>query len=695
MKKILFTLCISCCSIAYSQNLNFADSQFKALILNSNSSNEIAKNLNGNFIAIDANGDGEIQISEAQEVKILTIKLPAFNSNLVPDSISDAIQFTNVEELYIYHANSAILNYVDNNKIKKVKYVHNAFAMPHTIAYSFNNCSALQVLNDVITSPTSSQFGPYITPQTLTVKNCSQIVGNVNVEGVLENLIIENSPIINLEINTGVEFHKLSVPSMNSLLSIKFTSGFNFNSAYQGTELIANNCTNLQEITTAGDYYNNSMVYISSINVNGCSNLKKIKGLNYQNIDFSGAGLINLEELDCAFYNRYGYTGSYGGTVTLGSVNSINLTGLPKLNKLWAYNQPISSDINFTVCPLLGEIDVVNSICFMTGVDVSNLAHLHTLKAFRGAPNDGALPVNLQQVNAQNCTELVNLKISGNYDLKNLNVQNCSSLQSLKLGMNLPGNSTYDSFPELTTLNVEQCTSLEELGVSYTKISSLDIDDCVALKSLAIKSNALLPQVDMFNNINLLDVIFENMPLLTQANTSNNINLSSFDLINCPLVTALNFSTAPNLNTLNLWNIPNLTSVNIRNNSIEQFYEFYNYNSNLSVCVDNAQLVEMQNTYPDINFNTNCDSVLNTAVASIDKKDIQFFPNPVKDFIQIKSSDNIKSIQLFDMQGRIIINQNYNQNLIKLDLSANVNGNYLIKIKTDKTEFTKKIIKNQ
>ena len=242
---------------------------------------------------------------------------------------------------------------------------------------------------------------------------------------------------------------------------------------------------------------------------------------------------------------------------------------------------------------------------------------------------------------------------------------------------------------------MEQCTSLEELGVSYTKISTLDIDDCVALKSLAIKSNAFLPQVNMFNNINLLDVIFENMPLLTQANTSNNINLISFDLINCPLVTELNFSTAHNLHTLNLWNIPNLTSVNIRNNSIEQFYEFYNYNNNLSICVDNAQLVEMQNTYPDINFNTNCDSVLNTTIASIDKKDIHIFPNPVKDFLQIKSSDNIKSIQLFDMQGRIIINQNYNQNLIKLDLSANTNGNYLIKIKTDKTEFTKKIIKNQ
>ncbi|RZJ64300.1 MAG: hypothetical protein EOO47_27105, partial [Flavobacterium sp.] len=421
MKKILFTLCVSCCSAVYSQNLNFSDSKFKALILSSTSTNEIAKDLTGNPIAIDANGDGEIQISEAQQVKILTVELPTFNSSLVPDGISDATQFTNVEELYIYHANSAILNYVNNDKIRKVKYVYNAAVMPSTIAYSFDNCFALQTLNEVITSPSILNS---ITAQTLTVKNCSQITPSTNVEGTLEELFIENCPIVNLEINTRSDFKKLSVPNMNALVSINFTSDDNFDTAYQGAELIANNCANLQQVTTAGSYYNNSMVYISSINVNGCTNLKKIKGLNYPSINLSGAGLINLEELDCAFYNRYGYTGSYGGTVTLGNVNSINLAGLPKLKKLLAYNQPITS-INFTACPLFEEIDVVNSVCFMTTVDISNLTHLHTFDAYKGAPDDGTLPINLQQINAQNCTALLNLKISGNYDLKNLNLQNC------------------------------------------------------------------------------------------------------------------------------------------------------------------------------------------------------------------------------------------------------------------------------
>ena len=131
MKKILFTLSVSCFSIAYAQNLNFADSKFKALILSSNSSNEIAKDLSGNPIAIDENGDGEIQVSEAQQVVILNVKMdetqkydavtgdinfPYYFSHL-PESISDALLFTNIEELYIADTKNANISFINNTKI--------------------------------------------------------------------------------------------------------------------------------------------------------------------------------------------------------------------------------------------------------------------------------------------------------------------------------------------------------------------------------------------------------------------------------------------------------------------------------------------------------------------------------------------------------------------------------------------------
>lgn len=612
MKKILFTLAVSCCSVAYAQNLNFTDTKFKALILSSNTTNEIAKDANGNSIAIDANSDGEIQVSEAQQVKILTVKLPSFASSLVPDNIPDATKFTNVEELYIYHTNSAVLNYSNNSKIKKVKFIYNGDVMPTAINYTFDNCSALQNLNNVITSPYTSSFPPAIMtiPQILTVKNCSQVNGSQNISGILEELYVENSPIINLTLNVDPEFKKLSVPNLSSLVKIELISGFDVYS-YQGVQLIANNCANLQEITTSGNYYYNNIVSFSAVNLNGCSNLKKIKGLNYQNIDFSTAGLINLEELDCAKYNRYGYTGDSMGSAALGIVNSINLAGLPKLKKLLAYNQPLS-DISFAGNPLLEEIDVVNSICFLTDFNISNLSNLITLKAYRGAPNDGSIPVNLQEINAQNCTSLTNLNIAGNYNVETLNLKNCSSLQNLYLGTNQPGSITYNNFPELTNLNLEQCASLEELGISYTKINSLDTSECTAIKSLDLVGNQQLNQLNISNNIALENLFFYQLPALAQLNTSNNVNLKIVDFNNCPLISQLDFSNSPTLNVIYLWSMTNLTSLNIKNNSIEQGFGFYDYNNNLSVCVDDAQLNGIQNIYPDINFSSNCNNLITT-----------------------------------------------------------------------------------
>ncbi|MCY0979345.1 hypothetical protein OUO26_18545, partial [Chryseobacterium sp. CY350] len=614
MKKILFTVLVSCFSVVYSQNLNFTDSKFKALILSSNSTNGIAKNLSGNSIAIDANGDGEIQTAEAQQVKILKVQLPTFATNLVPDSVSDATKFSNVEELYIYHANSIILDYINNSKIRKTKYVPTTDGTPSVISYSYNNCSGIQNLNDVIISPSTTFFAPN-NPETLTLKNCTGVDINQNIEGELKELYIENCPIINLAIKIGNNFTKLHVPNNNSLERIDFTTITFPLYTYLGTELIANNCENLQEITTAGDYNNNSMVFISSININGCTALKKLKGLNYVNINFSGAGLINLEELDCAFYNN---PNSSMGFVNLGNVNSINLSGLPKLKKLTAFNQPLNY-ANINVCPLLKEINIVTSCQFLSNLDVSNLPALHTLLAFDGDSNDYTLPQNLQNINAQNCTALTTLEIWGNSDLKSLNLQNCSSLQSLNLSPSSSA-STYYNYNELNTLNILQCSGLEELEIGATKVNTLDISDCVQLRSLKLYNLELLSQVDISNNTVLEDLAIKNLPLFTTLNPSANVNLKNASVSECPQITQLDFSSNSSLESILLPDMANLNSVNIRNGAIEQTIMLYgtvydpmpSINPNLSLCVDDGQFIQLSTTYTDLNFSTNCSNLLTT-----------------------------------------------------------------------------------
>ncbi len=590
MKKNLLIFCVSFFSFAYTQNLNFTDSKFKALILSSNASNGIAKDINGNSIAIDANGDDEIQISEAQQVVILDVKMDAaqkydvatgeinfpYYFNHLPENISDALLFTNVEELYISDTKNANISFVNNNKIKKLMCMNRWFYDEGSfngnfyesdffpVDFTIDNCPSILTMNDI-----SAFYHPSFLGQAIfRIKNNPQFNGALVLnDKLVSELYFENINLTSINIDDCRGLVKLSVPNIATLQTINITNTQDSQTDDQEINLIANNCAALHEIILDGNYYDSRAVYLSAINVNGCPSLNKIKGLNAPNIDFSGAGLVNLEELDCAFYNRYGYTSSSFGSVILGKVNSINLTDLPNLKKLLAYNQPISN-INFIVCPSLEEINIVNSASFMTSINVSNLTNLQTLDVHNVA-NPIDLPENLQQINAQNCTALVNLKMQGNYYLHNLNLQNCSSLQDLSIGLPLPG-TNYSYSPELSTLNLQQCTALEELNLKDTEISSLDISDCTALQSLTISSNDILSQID----------------------ASNAINLNSF-----------NFS-----------DLPNLTSVNIHNNSIEQFHQFNQCNANLLVCVDDAQLTDMQNDYPNINFTTNCSNLLTTTI---------------------------------------------------------------------------------
>lgn len=73
--------------------------------------------------------------------------------------------------------------------------------------------------------------------------------------------------------------------------------------------------------------------------------------------------------------------------------------------------------------------------------------------------------------------------------------------------------------------------------------------------------------------------------------------------------------------------------------------------------------------------------------------EIQVFPNPVKDILNIKSLNNysINQISLSDVNGREIFNET--SNFENFNISAIQKGIYLLKINTNMGSFTKKIIK--
>ena len=68
MKHFYLLTSLFFCGLMQSQIITIPDANFKAKLLQASPANMIAYNYSNDFITIDANGDGEIQLSEAQNV---------------------------------------------------------------------------------------------------------------------------------------------------------------------------------------------------------------------------------------------------------------------------------------------------------------------------------------------------------------------------------------------------------------------------------------------------------------------------------------------------------------------------------------------------------------------------------------------------------------------------------------------------
>lgn len=142
--KYIFTIMLCICAYSsQAQIVEFADSNFKKVLLMSNEVAQIAKDFNGYNMKVDANDDGEIQLSEALQVGGLLIGnaypvkdftgLESFSNLKKFESISNPIQKIDLsknlllEELHITGNTSSLKNYdVSKNTVLKILDFQNA-----------------------------------------------------------------------------------------------------------------------------------------------------------------------------------------------------------------------------------------------------------------------------------------------------------------------------------------------------------------------------------------------------------------------------------------------------------------------------------------------------------------------------------------------------------------------------------------
>jgi hypothetical protein len=83
---------------------------------------------------------------------------------------------------------------------------------------------------------------------------------------------------------------------------------------------------------------------------------------------------------------------------------------------------------------------------------------------------------------------------------------------------------------------------------------------------------------------------------------------------------------------------------------------------------------------------------LNNPIFEFDDS-IRIYPNPTQSVINISSEFVIDSIELYDVQGRILETLLETANSSQLDISGKSNGIYFLKIKTEKGSKVGKIVK--
>lgn len=73
--------------------------------------------------------------------------------------------------------------------------------------------------------------------------------------------------------------------------------------------------------------------------------------------------------------------------------------------------------------------------------------------------------------------------------------------------------------------------------------------------------------------------------------------------------------------------------------------------------------------------------------------DFTYYPNPVEDLLNLSYTENITSVTVYNLLGQEVLVKAFNDNLARIDFSALSSGTYMVKVVSNQTSKTIKVIK--
>ncbi|REC53961.1 T9SS C-terminal target domain-containing protein [Chryseobacterium piscium] len=331
MKKIYLIMFLVMFIVCNAQIVNIPDANFKSYLLSGNTTNnQIAFNTAGAMV-IDANGNGEIEVSEAHAVTRLNLK-----NNTLITNISGIESFINVFKIDIYGLTN--LQNFNLNSLPLLKFVY-LTNLQQITSLNFNGSTLLN---------------------TLEISSCNAI----------SNLTINSNTLQYLKLTYGGNYGQLDLTNCSILndVYIEYTNVVNLN---------LSNLTSLNKL----DVRSNSL--LTGVNISGSNNLTllNISGNGYlSTLDIANKSFLTT--ITCPFNPTLGTLNisNCPNLVSLSAhannLSTLNLSGIPNLQSL-IIGDNILTNINLGSLPYLTYLQCSQND--LTSLDVSLLPALKFL----------------------------------------------------------------------------------------------------------------------------------------------------------------------------------------------------------------------------------------------------------------------------------------------------------------------------
>lgn len=456
MKKNISFLLLLSSFLIHGQIISFADANFKNSLINSTSVSSPAKGFDDNYLKVDANSDGEIQISEALLVKSLTYSFGCFRfgcDGIRIDNFQGLTSFPNLEVFSATGQDAALIDVKNLSHLKTLKYSlhsgpYGAIINNYT-KFDFIGATNLEVL-DIGVSYMDFDLSTLLNLKELNIASTNLTTLDLRPNTKLEILNCSgNSSLTNVNWTGLTNLKEINCSSNSKINSLSFDGLINLKklicNATAITELNVSSCTNLEYLSCQNSK-------LTSLNVTG---LSKLTSLNfYDNLltTINTSTLSSLKEYTCG-YNKF---------------SSLDLTGLSNLTLLICRGNLLTS-IDLTGLSALEEID-----CSSNEITSLNLSPLTSVKNINTSFNK------LSSIDVTGLTNLITLDCRYNLISSSLDLTGLNNLQSLDCSNNQIPAIVFGGNAKLTTI---EC--------SNNLITTLDLSNFALDTNLSCYNNLL------------------------------------------------------------------------------------------------------------------------------------------------------------------------------------------------------------